>query len=263
MYFRSITPNLIRYRACKTARRGEQRGREMAVAEAEASVPTYVQLRDQLRQEIISGRIPAGSRLTVAELVQRYGVSQMPVREALQWLQGEGLVTVLPHRGARVVSLDARFVRNIYDVCGVVEGLLARLSVRNITISDLSSLEDMHLRMSEAIERGATEDVNSLNTQFHQTIYQYSDNPEGLEIWERYSGLLATMRKEYGASNQRRKDMVSQHRAILDAIRTLDEDGIERLVRLHSQEAKQDLLERMGQTKAVHGGREWKGNASR
>src|SRR5918997_1452748 len=97
------------------------------------SQTAYSALTDILREEIVSGRLAAGSRLTVEDLASRYGVSTMPVREALQRLRGEGIIVLLPHRGARVVSLDENLVSNIYDLRGAIESLLARRSLPNLT----------------------------------------------------------------------------------------------------------------------------------
>src|SRR6266508_1850881 len=102
--------------------------------------PTYAALRDVLRAEILSGKIPAGTRLTTASLVERFGFSQMPVREALQALHGEGLIEIQPHRGAGVLPLDITRVRNIYDLRAAIEGLLVRLAVPNLTNAALSQL---------------------------------------------------------------------------------------------------------------------------
>src|ERR687883_1655559 len=115
-----------------------------ALNDSEIKTTTYEALADLLRQEIVSGRLPGGSRVTVAEVASRYGVSQMPVREALQRLQGERLVVLLPHKGARVLALHEQFVHNIYDLRGAIESLLARLSLPNLTNAAMTRLDSLY-----------------------------------------------------------------------------------------------------------------------
>jgi len=73
-------------------------------------------IQQRIRDDILAGELAFGTRITTAELAQRYGVSQMPIREALRELRGEGLVTMEPNRGARVRAIDPDFVGNIFDI---------------------------------------------------------------------------------------------------------------------------------------------------
>ncbi len=209
-------------------------------------LPAYAALRDQLRADIISGVITAGTRLTVADLVRRYGVGQIPVREALQALEGEGIVTILPHRGARVLSLDARLVRNVHDVRGAIESLLIRLSLPNLTNAAIAQSVSIQQRFREAAAQRQFDAMFSLNQDFHHLIYRHADNPEALKIFDLYASLLGTIRRQYGYGPDRIVEMVTQHEQILAALRAQDEEQLEKLVRLHVEGAKRDLLDHMG-----------------
>jgi DNA-binding GntR family transcriptional regulator len=214
-------------------------------SELALGMPTYAALRDQLRMEILSGRIPDGTRLTTASLVDRFGFSQMPVREALQSLQGEGLVEILPHKGARVLSLTMKRVRNIYDLRAAIEVLLVRLSLPNLTNAAMARLTQIHVGFQEAVRQGDTETTFALNSDFHHTIYRHGDNEEALQIYERYATLLGGLRAKFGYSQERLDHMVDQHAIILEALRAQDEDRLEKVIRTHVEGAKTDLLERM------------------
>src|SRR5947207_12786453 len=85
-----------------------------------------VTIRDRVRDDIVAGALPFGSRLTLDLLAARYSVGHMPVREALRQLEGEGLVVLTPNRGARVRAVDIGFVRNSFDLRIPFEGLIAR-----------------------------------------------------------------------------------------------------------------------------------------
>jgi DNA-binding GntR family transcriptional regulator len=214
--------------------------------ESAPGVPTYAALRDQLRAEILSGRIPHGTRLTTASLVQRYGFSQMPIREALQALQGEGLVEIEPHKGACVLSLTAERVRNIYDLRAALEALLIRLSLPNLTNAAMAKLTQINHDFREAVAREDLGSIFDLNNAFHDLIYEHGDNDEALLIYKRYAKLLGGLRGTYGYSRLRLKQMAKEHNDILQALKAQDEARLERSVLLHVEGAKNDLLERMG-----------------
>jgi DNA-binding GntR family transcriptional regulator len=208
-------------------------------------IPAYAALRDQIRADVIAGKLPAGMRLTIADLVKRYGVSQMPVREALQALEGEGVITILPHRGARVLSLDAPRVRNVYDIRAAIEGLLIRLSVPNLTHGAMVQLAAIQQQFREAAQKRKVETLFALNWEFHNLIYRHAGNPEALEIFDRYASLLGTLRRQYGYDAVRTAQMVKEHEQILAALRKPDEEQLEKLARRHCEGAKKDLLARM------------------
>ena len=102
--------------------------------------PGYGRLQQLLREEILDGRIPAGSRLKVSDIIARFGTSTNPAREALQGLEGEGLVIITPNRGARVRLINEDLVRNIFDIRALLEPyILGRLwSLRPTRISPRS-----------------------------------------------------------------------------------------------------------------------------
>lgn len=217
-------------------------------------VPTYAALRDHLRTEILTGVIPADARLTTAFLVERYGFSQMPIREALQALEGEGLIEIQPHKGARVLPLDPRRVRNIYELRTVIESLLARLSLPNLTNAATAELAKLHAAMKVVAAKRDSAALFALNHQFHDLIYGHADNAEALAIYDRYASLLGSLRASFGFSAERMQRMIREHGEILDALRKQDPERLEAVVRTHCDGAKEDLLARIA--------REW-GSAAR
>src|SRR3954451_3898009 len=100
-------------------------------------VPDIPQL---LRDDIIAGQLPFGSRLRIEELALRYGVSHMPVREALRVLHGEGLVVIEPNRGARVRPIYRGFIEDVFDVRCAIETMLARRAAERRTPAHLVRL---------------------------------------------------------------------------------------------------------------------------
>ena len=212
---------------------------------------TYEALTDLLREEIVSGKLPAGSRITVADVASRYNVSQMPVREALQRLQGEGIVILLPHKGARVLSLDAHFVNNMYDLRGAIESLLARLALPNLTNAAMARLEELWQQIDQAAQDGDEKLLLALNGEFHRLLYRHADNPLALEIYNHYSSLMGTLRQKYGEGPGRLAEISAGLAETLLALRAQDAEQLSRLSLDICDRAKKDILNLMEQDRKI------------
>lgn len=103
-----------------------------------------------VREAILSGVLPPGSRLRQEDLADRFGTSRIPVREALRVLEYEGLVTSEPHRGFTVTALDADDVEEVYDLRILLEGHAVKMAMPLLTDEDLEDLEALHARMAAA-----------------------------------------------------------------------------------------------------------------
>jgi len=205
-------------------------------------VPAYEQVTDIIRDQIISGKIPSDTRLTILEVAKKFGVSQMPVREAFQCLQGEGLLKVVAHKGAYVLALDPIRVRSFYLIRSVVEGLLARLSISNMTDSTLEKLKKINAQYKTAVEKNHIKKIMSLNKEFHKSIYLCGENSEAFGIYERYEGLLTALRHKHRFHSERLKKMPPEHSKILKALSSRDGPHVENLVKIHIEEAMGDIL---------------------
>jgi DNA-binding GntR family transcriptional regulator len=175
-------------------------------------------------------------------LSKRYNVSQMPVREALQMLQGEGLVTIAPNRGASVRAVDERFIRNMYDIRGALEVLLVRKCVRNISESEVFQLHSIEGHYEEAARASDLSGCLRFNKQFHHVIYTCADNPEALEMLERHWGLIDSLRGRYGFGPGRLVEIINEHRQLLRALDQRDEASAAKIAMEHCEHAKEDLL---------------------
>jgi len=208
-------------------------------------LPAYEQIRDILREEIISGKIPPDTRLKKAEIADRFGVSPMPVREALQWLKGEGLIEGLPHRGYRVISIDIQFIRNIFELRTAMEELMTRLSLPHITDTDIQQMTDINSRLSAIPKNVKIKTIHSLDSEFHRNIYQHCDNPLANEIHKRYRKLVRSLRRKHGFGHTRLSDIIEQHKQIINALYDKNESIISELIRKHRIGAMEDLLQRI------------------
>ncbi len=132
-----------------------------------------------LREQILSGDIPAGARLGEADLADRLAVSRTPVREALSRLAAEGLVVLVPNRGARVATWTADQLREIFDLRLAVEPVIVECAVPNLTGADLAVLDDLARRMRRLGRPGRNQDLDAiveLNRSFHSTFVAAAGN---------------------------------------------------------------------------------------
>ena len=128
---------------------------------------------DRLRQDILGGALGFGVRLKINDIARRYGVSHMPVREALLRLQGEHLVVNIPNRGASVRAFDLKVVEDNYDIIMQIESLLARRAAERGGPRLAVAMEAAQQRMEAAAD--ATEAATA-NTAFHRVINDGADN---------------------------------------------------------------------------------------
>lgn len=206
------------------------------------AAPTYARVCDRIRQDILSGRFEPGERLKITALIKRYGVSQMPVREALQQLQGEGLVVISPNCGASVRNVDERFVRNIYDLRGAIEVMMTRRCVEKLTDEHMVRLYGLEAQYEAAVQQQDLDAILETNRLLHRSIYLIADNTEAQQITERYSGLAGGLRHRYGFSEGRFEETIAEHRRLLRALDTRDGDLAAQVAYEHCCKAGDDLL---------------------
>jgi DNA-binding GntR family transcriptional regulator len=207
---------------------------------------------DQLRRLIVEGALPPGSRLTVAALAARLGVSATPLRAALRLLEGEGLVESHAHRGARVRELAPQDIRNLYRLRGAVLGLLVPDVVRHVSEAELDALEELDGRFQAAARGGDAAAAMAANAAFHRALLAIARNPDAAAVMARSWALVEALRLRLGFGPGRLAQSVESHRALLKALRVRDAAQATALMVASSDNAMADLLERaMGRGEAV------------
>ena len=173
---------------------------------------------DRIRADILSGAFGAGERIKIAELAERYAVSAMPIREALRTLDGEGLVTIIPNKGARVRSVDSDFVRNLYDIRGALEAMLVEYACNNMTFTARQEIESIQAELEQAVGRDDMVDVLTANARFHGVINQLGKNPEAVRLLGMGQNLIISLRRQFGFQSGRLNGIVNEHRALMEAL---------------------------------------------
>ena len=139
-------------------------------------------LAERIRNEIILGNFKPGERLRLRDLAQRYKISTMPVREALQLLQLEGLVTGEPRKGVTVTQLNRADVEDIYEIRATLEALATRLATPQVTADLLASLRSITVEMDQAEESSDMVKVVEANYRFHAVLYAASERTHLCEL---------------------------------------------------------------------------------
>ncbi len=194
-----------------------------------------------LRQEILAGRLPPGTRLRQTEVATRMGVSTTPVREALRVLATEGLVEEKPHRGFEVRRASPQELEEIYELRLILEPLNTKAAVGAISAAEMEVAEELVTRMDHAED---TATWVELNREFHRVLTEGSRRRRTVEILQSlqnnaalYVGVFAQeATHELAVANE-------EHRAILDAFRERDEERAAELVAVHLRHSSGVVLD--------------------
>ena len=176
------------------------------------------EVTDRLRDMIVEGKLAAGERVNEAALCEEFGVSRTPLREALKVLASEGLLHLLPRRGARVAGFDAREVREVFEVLGSLERMAAELAAERLTAIDLARLRRLQQRIEQHHRARRRHEYFRQNHALHEAIVALSGNSV---LQETHTRLLARVRRaRYMAilSGERWEELVREHAEILAAL---------------------------------------------
>ena len=206
------------------------RGRAGPRDEVETS---YQRVTNLLRGEIINGRVALGGWLRMAAIAERFGVSVQPVREALQQLEGEGLVEIIPNHGARVRMLDRNRLVHAHEIGEALESFMARQFADEASLSSVRKLEALQAEHDAAIATMDWGRIDAANYAFHRFINTHGGNTEAADLIARYYGLSESLMNRHGRDRAFAERVQSEHHALLDAIRRRDPDAAARLNALH------------------------------
>jgi DNA-binding GntR family transcriptional regulator len=206
----------------------------------------------RLRDAIIDRRLEPGQWLRQEALAQELGVSQMPVRDALKRLVGEGLAERIPYRGVRVVEFSPEDLMDMFAVRLVLESLAVRYATPLIAAGDLERLAENLSRAARYTEPGQMAARRALNDEFHLTICRASGRRflvrqvEALWGWFPSVMLYEGMRRQQELSLARLAREQEEHRAILAALEQRDAARAEAVTRQHIRNLLQELAEVLG-----------------
>jgi DNA-binding GntR family transcriptional regulator len=186
-----------------------------------------------LRSEIFTGELAAGATLPERLLAERLQVSRTPVREALIILQSEGLVELVPNKGASVRTITTDDLVEIYTLRGLLESHAARLASEHATITQLDAMEDAQTRLRRMHARGSAADQAVADLEFHTAVTNAAGSPFLATLVGQVLAFTVSFRANYKYPHERSQAALVEHDAIFTAISARDSDLAERLMREH------------------------------
>lgn len=198
----------------------------------------------KIRDNILNGVYKEQDELRENTIGKELGVSRTPVREALRQLELEGLVTIVPNKGAYVTGITAKDVRDIYTVRSLLEGLCARWATEHITEEQLDELEEIVLLSEFHMKKEGhnnTEQIAILDGRFHAVLYEASNSRILGHVLTDFHRYVQMARKSSIVSEERARKSIREHKQILRAIRDKDADLAEQLGNEHILHVIQNL----------------------
>ena len=197
----------------------------------------YLPLRDvvfnTLRDAILKGELEPGERLMEIQLAERLGVSRTPIREAIRKLELEGLVLMIPRKGAEVAKISETSLRDVLEVRRSLEELAAELACQRMDAEALKDLEDAQKAFIQAVESGETMTMAEADEHFHDVIYMGTGNTRLVQILNNLREQMYRYRLEYIKDAEKRQILLVEHESILRAIRSRHVAEAKEAVRSH------------------------------
>ena len=188
----------------------------------------FLPLRDvvfnTLRQAILTGELKPGERLMEIHLANKLGVSRTPIREAIRKLELEGLVTMIPRRGAEVAQITEKSLQDVLEVRRSLDALCAELACERITDKELAALEVACKEFEEATRTKDTRAIAAADVTLHDIIVKATNNARLLQLVNNLAEQMYRYRFEYIKDFSMHQRLVEEHRVIFEAIKGKDKE---------------------------------------
>jgi DNA-binding GntR family transcriptional regulator len=212
------------------------------IAEFPRSAGLHAGLLEGMRKLINEGDLAPGARVPERELCERFGVSRTPLRECLKVLAAEGLVELLPNRGARIATLDGAGLVHLFEVIAALEAEGGRLACERMTEAELAEVQSLHYRMYAHYLRQELPQYFALNQAIHEAVIRASRNPVLIST---HNALAARITRARYMSNRlspdRWKAAMDEHGAMLELLLARDGARLGPLLARHLQN-KRDII---------------------
>lgn len=193
----------------------------------------HTEVVQRLREQIVSGDLPPGTRLREVQLCERLGVSRTPLREAFRTLAAEGLVDLLPNRSVVVSALRGDELEHLFTVFATLEGLAAELACRNVTEAQVAEIGRLLSRMVDHHERGERIPYLELNQRIHRMTMEIAGNPVLLSVWQSLVPRVERARALPNLDARRWTAALFEHSKMFAALAARDGPLLARLTREH------------------------------
>ncbi|KQM70224.1 GntR family transcriptional regulator [Xylophilus sp. Leaf220] len=193
----------------------------------------HQQVAQRLRQMLIEGAIAPGSKLNERELCAALAVSRTPLREAIKMLAIEGLVVLLPNRGAVAVQLTEDDVRHTFEVMAGLEAQSGELAARRVTDEEIAEIRALHYEMLAAWTRRDLPGYYRLNAQIHQAINAAAKNPVLVATYVQINARLHALRFRSNQDETKWARAVADHERMVEALAARDPQAMREVLSQH------------------------------
>jgi DNA-binding GntR family transcriptional regulator len=195
----------------------------------------------RVRHLLLEGAIPPGTRVPERELCESFGISRTPLREALKVLAAEGLIVLLPNRGARAARLTHKDVRDLFEVCEGLEALAGELACQRITDAEAQHIETLHIAMLEHYQNRNLLQYYRLNRLIHEAIVRAGGNAVLANLYDSVTSRIRRARFVAPMPPKHWDLAVREHEAILNALLRRDGTGLAHILRTHLGNKRQEV----------------------
>ena len=196
----------------------------------------------RLREDILSGKYKENEELREAASGEALGVSRTPVREPFRQLELEGLIQIVPNKGAYVTGITAKDVKDIYMIRSSLEGMCARLATQNITPEQLEELEENVYLASFHASKGHMEQMAELDNRFHHILYEACDSKMLENLLQDFHQYVIRIRKKTLSTKERGIASNEEHRKIMEAIKAGDSVKAQQAATVHMENAYDNIV---------------------
>src|SRR4051812_22219303 len=205
----------------------------------------HEQVAQRLRQMLVESRIAPGAKLNERELAELLQVSRTPLREAIKMLAAEGLVELLPNRGAVAVSLNEADILNTFEVMAGLEAQSGELAAQRITDAELGEIHALHFEMMAAYTRQDLSAYYALNARIHRAISAAAKNPVLAAVYNQVNARLQALRFRSNQDGEKWRRAVKEHEKMIDALARRDSAAMREVLLTHLQNKRDVVLEQL------------------
>ncbi len=215
----------------------------------------YLPLRDvvfqTLRQAILKGELEPGERLMEIHLAQKLGVSRTPVREAIRKLELEGLVIMIPRKGAIVAEITVSELEDVLEVRLALEELAVKRACRKHTGEQIEKLQKAAAEFKRVLHGSDIAAYAQADEEFHEIIYRMTENKKLMQILSNLREQMYRYRLEYLKDKSTHSQLVREHDEIVSALEKGDEEKVLKVMSQHVERQKEYIMQRLTQKEEV------------
>ena len=212
----------------------------------QTNLDTFLPLRDvvfnTLRQAILTGELKPGERLMEIHLADRLGVSRTPIREAIHKLEREGLVTIIPRRGAEVAQITEKSMNDVLEVRRALDALCVELACDRITEEGLENLKAACDNFEQCVKTKDSKKIAQADVALHDIIVQATGNQRLIQLVNNLSEQMYRYRFEYIKDSSQHKTLVEEHRIIYRSIMAKDKETAAAAARTHIDNQEKAII---------------------